>query len=82
MSEEMIRGLLGPWLGPFIMFALFAPGFYLAKHWNDKYPDSRVKRFFLWRPKNIWQALGVVFIPNIFMLAMTFYFQWNGMKWF
>lgn len=74
-DQSMWLGMLRPWIGPILMFALFAPGFYFAKIWNDKYPDNRVKKFFLWRPKNWYQMIAFMFIPNIFILAMTWWYM-------
>lgn len=81
-NQLMLLGLLKPWLGPFLMFALFGGGFYIARYMNDKMPNNRVKRILLWRPKKLWQGIIMAFIPTTFMVLCSVYYNWNGHKWF
>lgn len=74
-NQSMWVGLLSPWIGPILMFCLFAPGFYFGRLLYLKYPNNRLKRFLLWRPKNWYQMIAFMFIPNIFILVMTWWYM-------
>ena len=81
-NQSMWVGLLSPWIGPILMFCLFAPGFYFGRLLYLKHPDNRLKRFLLWRPKNIWQLIVMAFIPNAFIIAAAAWYEYNNHNWF